>query len=101
LDNGEVTGFQASDYVYEHKGKRNLPKPKMTIDEVRKKINPEFKETYSRLALIKDDQSKETLCYEFGGNINGARYRLYMDAADGSEKIVEELKSSDQQAAVK
>ncbi|MDR0269087.1 germination protein YpeB [Paenibacillus sp.] len=102
LDNGEVTGFQASDYVYVHKeGKRQIPKPKMTMDEVRKKLNPEFKETYSRTALIKDDQSKEVLCYEFGGNINGTRYRLYMDTSDGSEKIVEELKSSDLQAAVK
>ncbi|WP_339324301.1 germination protein YpeB [Paenibacillus sp. FSL W8-0194] len=102
LDNGEVTGFQASDYVYEHKeGKRNLAKPKMGIAEIRKKLNPEFKETYHRLALIKDDLGKETLCYEIGGNINGSRYRMYLDANDGSEKMVEELKSSDRQAAVR
>ncbi|MEC0372083.1 germination protein YpeB [Paenibacillus chibensis] len=102
LDNGEVTGFQASDYVYEHKeGKRNIPKPKMTMAEVRKKINPEFKETYSRTALIKDDSAKEVLCYELGGNINGSRYRMYIDANDGTERMVEELKASDQQAAVK
>ncbi|MFU1794808.1 germination protein YpeB [Paenibacillus azoreducens] len=100
LDNGEVTGFQASDYAYEHKGKRQLPKPKMEMAAVRKKLNPEFKETYSRKALIKDDTGKEVLCYEFGGNINGSRYRLYMDASDGSEKIVQELKTSDHQTAV-
>ncbi|MCJ8011109.1 germination protein YpeB [Paenibacillus sp. KQZ6P-2] len=101
LDNGDVTGFQASDYVYEHKENRQIPKPKMTMDEVRKKLNPEFEETYSRTALIKDDQSKEVLCYEYGGNINGSKYRLFMDANDGSEKKVEELKSSDLQAAKK
>lgn len=44
---------------------------------------------------------KETLCYEIGGNINGSRYRMYLDANDGSEKMVEELKSSDRQAAVR
>ena len=36
LDTGEVTGFQASDYVYEHNDKREIPKAKLTADQARK-----------------------------------------------------------------
>ncbi|MCM2999363.1 MULTISPECIES: germination protein YpeB [Paenibacillus] len=98
LDNGEVTGFQASDLVYEQSQARKIPKPKLTLSQARKRLNPEFKENYNRLALIKDDSGQEALCYEFGGNINGSRYRIYMDANDGSERVVEELKDSDKKA---
>lgn len=94
LDDGNVTGFQASDFIYEESKKHTITKPKLTLSEVRRKLNPEFKETYNRLALIEDDLSQESLCYEFGGNINGSKYRIYLSTEDGTEKAVEEIRTS-------
>lgn len=92
LDTGEVTGFQASDFVYEHNDKRKVPKATLTEQQARQKLNSEFKENYVRKSLIENDYSKEVLCYEFGGKINGSRYRIYINANTGIEEAVEEIK---------
>lgn len=94
LDNGHIVGMQASDYVYEHQdGKdRKVTKPKLTLEQARKYLNPEYKEQYSRLALIENDLSEKVLTYEFGGAINGSRYRIYLNAENGNEEIVEQIR---------
>ncbi|MNJ30513.1 Sporulation protein YpeB [compost metagenome] len=94
LDNGHVVGMQASDYVYEQQdGKdRKLKKPKLTIQQARKYLNPEYKEQYNRLALIENDLSEKVMTYEFGGSINGSKYRIYLNAENGSEEVVEQIR---------
>ncbi|GAA0135573.1 germination protein YpeB [Paenibacillus sp. YSY-4.3] len=94
LDNGHVIGMQASDYVYEQQdGKeRKLSKPKLTLDQARKKLNPEYKEQYHRLALIENDMSEKVMTYEFGGAINGSKYRIYLNADNGNEEVVEQIR---------
>lgn len=94
LDTGDPTGFQASDYVRERQEKREIPKPVLSLAAARKKLNPEFKELYNRLAWIKNEDAKEILTYEFGGKINGAQYRIYLNAADGNEEAVEQVRTS-------
>ncbi|CAH1217533.1 MULTISPECIES: germination protein YpeB [Paenibacillus] len=92
LDNGDVTGFQASDFVYEHNDKRQIPKASMTAKQTREKLNPDFKVNYARKALIKNDDGKEVLCYEYGGRINGSKYRIYLNADNGVEEAIEQIK---------
>ncbi|WP_019909946.1 germination protein YpeB [Paenibacillus sp. HW567] len=94
LDTGDPTGFQASDYVRERQEKRQIPKPVLSLAAARKKLNPEFKELYNRLAWIKNDNAEEMLTYEFGGKINGAQYRIYLNATDGNEEAVEQVRTS-------
>ncbi|MEK3792646.1 germination protein YpeB [Paenibacillus sp. FSL R7-0204] len=94
LDTGEAVGFQASDYVNEHKEKRVLPKPKLSLAEARAMLNPEFKELYNRLAWIENEDAVELLTYEFGGKINGSQFRIYLNAADGNEEAVEQIRTS-------
>ncbi|MBW4082855.1 germination protein YpeB [Paenibacillus sp. S150] len=94
LDTGEATGFQASDYVRESQEKRDIPKPGLPLDAARKKLNPEFKELYNRLAWIENEDAEELLTYEFGGKINGSQYRIYLNAADGNEESVEAVRPS-------
>lgn len=94
LDTGEPTGFQASDYVHEHQEKRQIPKPELSLSEARKKLNPDFKEMYNRLAWIENEDAVELLTYEFGGRINGSQYRIYLNASDGNEEAVEEIRTS-------
>jgi spore germination protein len=94
LDTGDPTGFQASDFVKEHQEKREIPKPGLSLAEARKHLNPEFKELYHRLAWIENEDAVELLTYEFGGKINGSQYRIYLNAADGNEEAVEEVRTS-------
>ncbi|WP_424766096.1 germination protein YpeB [Paenibacillus sp. sgz302251] len=94
LDNGEVVGLQANDYVYEHR-KRTLPSPILTKENVRKALNPEMKVTSEQLALIKNDLGEEVLCYEYMGRINGAIYRVYINSETGAEESIEEMTTQD------
>ncbi|MEC0306602.1 germination protein YpeB [Paenibacillus lautus] len=99
MDNGDVIGFQASDFVYEHQIKREIPQPQISLAEAEKVLNPEFKVLYHRKALIKNDRSEDVLCYELGGRINGAQYRIYINSDTGLEETVEVVK--DAQAGIK
>ncbi|NJJ38087.1 germination protein YpeB [Paenibacillus apii] len=94
LDTGDVTGFQSSDYVVEHQTNRKIPKPGISVDEARKKLNPEFRELYHRLAWIENDDGEEVLTHEFGGRINGSQYRIYENANTGIEELVEEIRTA-------
>ncbi|MFC5650841.1 germination protein YpeB [Paenibacillus solisilvae] len=90
LDNGEAVGMQANDYIYEHH-KRNIPKPKIMSAEARAALNPDFKTKSERMALIKNDEGSEVLCYEFVGRINGGMYRIYINADTGTEESIEQM----------
>ncbi|MFC4103752.1 germination protein YpeB [Paenibacillus xanthanilyticus] len=90
LDDGEVTGLQANDYVYEHH-KRKIAKPKLSAAAARKALNPGFERTNEGLAIIMNDLGKEVLCYEFSGKINGGKYRIYINADNGTEEAIELL----------
>lgn len=94
LDNGSVTGMQASDYVVQHKDNRSIPEPKLSLEEIRTHLNPELKEQYHRLAWIENEDAEEVLTYEIGGKINGSQYRIYLNAEDGTEEAVEEIVNS-------
>lgn len=89
LDNGQVIALQASDYVYEHHA-RKLPKPRISKAEARKALNPDMKVSSEAMALILNDMSEETLCYEFVGKINGHAYKMYINAETGVEETIEE-----------
>ncbi|RXZ76888.1 germination protein YpeB [Paenibacillaceae bacterium] len=90
LDNGETIGLEAADYVFEHK-KRNLPKPQMSEAEARKLLNPAMKVSKTQKALIDNDLGDEVLCYEYTGKINGAVFRVYVNADNGLEEMIEKL----------
>lgn len=94
LDDGSVTGMQASDYVVQHKDKRTIPEPKLSLEEIRAYLNPELKEQYHRLAWIENEDAEEVLTYEIGGKINGSQYRIYLNAENGREEAVEEIVNS-------
>lgn len=55
-------------------------------------LNPDMDVMYDRMSLIKNDLSEEVLCYEFGGKINGGAYRVYINADNGTEEQIEEMK---------
>ncbi|AWB45034.1 germination protein YpeB [Paenibacillus sp. CAA11] len=94
LDNGEVTGMQCSDYVYEQHTSKTTPKPNMSLAEARKHLNPDFKESYHRTVVIDNDASQRIAAYEFGGRINGSVYKIFLNGDTGEEEKIEEVRQS-------
>ncbi|CAM4223654.1 germination protein YpeB [Paenibacillus tarimensis] len=92
LDNGDIIGLQAADFVYAHH-ERTISKPSLDSKEARKALNPALRLKSERLALIENDMGEETLCYEFTGNINGGSYRIYINADTGQEEKIERFES--------
>ncbi|MEF3301838.1 germination protein YpeB [Paenibacillus sp. GYB003] len=94
LDNGEVMGVQAADYIFEHK-KRETKTPAMSVEQARKSLHSNFQVASDRLALIKNDIDQEVLCYQFTGRVNGSTYRIYINGDTGAEEKIEELRQAD------
>lgn len=94
LDNGQVTGLQASDYVYERENRKKPEKPKLSVQQARKYLNSEYKEKYHRLAQIENEMSEKVMTYEFGGSINGSDYKIFINAENGAEEMIEEIRGA-------
>ncbi|MEC0226979.1 germination protein YpeB [Paenibacillus alba] len=98
LDTLEVTGVQATDYIYGQK-QRNLGQPKISTAEARKQLSPNMKVTSETLAIIKNDLDEEVLCHEFIGTMNNNIYRVYMNADLGGQEKIETIRPKQAEAA--
>ena len=96
MDNGEILGLQANDYVFDHKD-REFKAPKITAEEARKSLNPNLKVDREALALIRNDSQEEVLCHEYTGRINGGIYRIYINGETGVEEKIDRLGKDEQQ----
>ncbi|UQZ81951.1 Sporulation protein YpeB [Paenibacillus konkukensis] len=96
MDNGEILGMQANDYVFDHK-ERQLQAPKLKAEEARKVLNPNMKVDSEAMALIRNDLREEVLCYQYTGRINGGVYRVYINGDTGVEEKIERLGKDEQQ----
>lgn len=94
LDNGEIIGFSAEDYLKSHKS-REIPAPGITIEEAKTKINPKLKIMDQNKAIIVNDLNDEVLCYEFLGVLGNDTFRIYINAEDGTEEKVEKLHNAE------
>ncbi|MFS0863534.1 germination protein YpeB [Fredinandcohnia sp. 179-A 10B2 NHS] len=94
LDDGNIIGFTARDYLMAHK-EREIPKPKISKEEARKKMNSNLEIMEDRLAIITNELNEDVLCYEFLGTINNDTYRIFINAENGFEEKVEKLKNAE------
>jgi germination protein YpeB len=95
LDNGEIVGFDAYQYIMSHR-KRDIPKPKLTEAEARKKVSGRLNVERVKLAIIPLPGDKEQLCYEFKGKYNQSDYFVYINADTGyEENILKIIKDED------
>jgi spore germination protein len=98
LDNGEIVGVQATDYVYNHKN-RELKQPQMDMEEVQKNLSDKMQVTSNGLAIILNDMKEDTQCYEFVGKLNNKNYRVFLNADTGAEERIEMLEPGEAAAA--
>ncbi|MCH6269051.1 germination protein YpeB [Neobacillus citreus] len=94
LDNGDIVGVSAEDYLKSFQT-RNLDKPTITLEDARKKVNPNLKVMEDRLAVVINDLNEEVLCYEFLGTMGEDTYRIFINAKTGMEEKVDKLKNAE------
>jgi len=92
LDDGSILAFSAEDYLASKK-ERNIPEPKISLEEAKSKINPSVKVMDTGLAIIENRMNEETLCYEFIGVLGKDTYRIFINAENGNEEHVEKLQN--------
>ncbi|MEW9699019.1 germination protein YpeB [Paenibacillus sp. SI8] len=92
LDNLEVTGVQATDYVFGQKQRNLGAAPKVSVEEARKTLSKTMEVTSQSLAIIKNDLDEEVLCHEFIGKMNGNLYRVYVNGDLGTEEKIENIR---------
>lgn len=98
LDTGDVTAFNSTEYLFNHK-QRILPKPRISKEEARKKVNPSVKVTSERLALIEGkNDGKEVLTWEITGSFEGNTYMVYINAQNGDEEEVVKMDTGNERA---
>jgi spore germination protein len=94
LDNGEIMGLQANDYLLNRITRPNV-RPALTEQEARGQVNPAFRVEKSDLAIIYDKKGNEVLCYDFLGRMDHGQYRVFINAANGEEEYIEKIEKAD------
>ncbi|MEG2348677.1 MAG: germination protein YpeB [Clostridia bacterium] len=87
LDTGEVYSVEAQGYIYNHIKRKNM-KPKISIEEARKKINKNISILSESLAIIPTESKNEILTYEFKGKIDEREFLIYINAITAEEEKI-------------
>lgn len=87
LDNGSVVGFEAKSYIAAHEV-RNIPQPKLTMEQARAKVTNRMQILSSGIAIIPTDYKAEILTYEFKGKMNDRDFLVYINADNGNEENI-------------
>lgn len=89
LDNGDIIGLGADDYLQNHDKERKINKPAITEKEAEKQISEKVMIMEKRLAVITNNLYEDVLCYEFMGTVGDDTYRIFINAENGHEEKVE------------
>ncbi|HHU20273.1 MAG TPA: germination protein YpeB [Bacilli bacterium] len=88
LDNGDIVGFNATDYYRNHH-ERELKDPELTLEEAQEFVSSSLNIEDQHLAIIEDRAGSEVLTYAFFGTLNNDTYQIFIDANTGNEVFVE------------
>lgn len=94
LDNGDILGLNADQYMVNHH-ERRMDKPTITIEEARKEVNKNVHIHDEYLSLIENDLQEEVLVYEFLGEMNDETYRIFVNAMTGKEEKLDKLSNTE------
>lgn len=88
---GVVTGFDATKYIKAHK-QRTLPTAKLSGTEAKAKLHKNLTVERTERCLVQTERG-ERLAYEFLCSCEDARYCVYIDALNGAEIAIVNLKN--------
>ncbi|MBQ8299351.1 MAG: germination protein YpeB [Clostridia bacterium] len=87
LEDGTILGMEAQSYYSSHT-QRTYNLPKVSMEEARKRINPDVDIYYEGLALIPTDWRSEILTYEFKGKVEENDFIVYINVETGKEEKI-------------
>ncbi|MBQ7977139.1 MAG: germination protein YpeB [Clostridia bacterium] len=91
-DSGEVVGWEARSWAYNHVERNNLS-PTINEVEARKSLTTDMDVRTCKMAIVPNDYVGETLTYEFMCVSEGSTYYIYIDAKTGLQfnilKVIE------------
>ncbi|MHB1125975.1 MAG: germination protein YpeB [Bacillota bacterium] len=87
LNSGAITGYDARSWLVGNVPEQ-IPKPKLTVAEARRKVSPVLQVSNERLAIIPTEAGKEILAYEFKGAYKGLVFLVYINALTGEEENI-------------
>jgi spore germination protein len=87
LDTGEVIGLESKGYLSSHTV-RDIPAPKVSLEEARGAISHRVEILSSGLAIIPTDYKTEIFTYEFKGKLNNRDFLVYVNVEDGREENI-------------
>lgn len=90
LDNGDILGLNATEYLKNHR-ERTIDKPTLSKVEARRFVNEKVEIQEQHLAVIENNIQEEVLTYAMLGVLGEETYRIFINAFDGAEERVEKL----------
>lgn len=95
LDNGDLIGYEGLDYVINHDGHVDVPKPEISLEEAKEALNSNFQVMEDHLSMIETEPGEVKLCYELLGTIDQETFRIFVDAKTGTEEMIEKMKQAE------
>ena len=93
-DSGEVVGWEARSWAYNHTERTDLS-PKIDEITARKALTMDVDVRTCKLALVPNDYVGETLTYEFMCINDGSTYYIYVNAATGEQFNIQKVVETD------
>lgn len=90
LDNGQILGCEALGFLMSHH-RRELPAPKLTLEQARAKVSPRLQVLSSRMAVVPTSGLDEVLTYEFKTKLGSDTFLVYINALTGDEERIFKL----------
>ncbi|MDD4689226.1 MAG: germination protein YpeB [Eubacteriales bacterium] len=87
MDNCEITGYESTGYIMNHK-RRQEPQKVISPQEAKGKIKPEMEVASVGKALIPLDDGREEFCYEIKGKFMDKQVIVYVNAVTGDEEDI-------------
>ena len=96
LDNGEILGFESTNYLNSHKENRELSSVNLPMEEALKRVNPKIQVMGINLAIIPTEYNTEILCWEIKGKIKSEAndsevendFLVYINVNNGKEEDI-------------
>lgn len=94
MNNGTIIGFEGKGYIMMHYD-REVKKPKLTEEQAKKEISPEFNIENIKKCIIPLESKKEVFCYEFKGTYKEDNFLIYINGNTGKQEKILQLLISD------
>lgn len=88
LDNGEILGVEARNYLNNHDENRDFDKYSISVSDALNKVNKNLEIKSCDKAIIPTEWNSEIACYEIKGNAYGNDFIVFINGESGKEEDI-------------